>query len=181
MGEFASKGVAGTGLGLGIAGTALGVLNNNGNGSGLLAGLFGNNNCMNDKLAMQSEISQLKAEKYSDKIGKEVYERLSDRLIDKYISPMAVEIADSRVREAKIEEQIKCMGEKAELREQLTNARINEVALVANNGITALGGQIACLQATVSGITKTIVPATAVCPAPMPLYNSWTTPTAPTP
>lgn len=27
MGEFASKGVAGAGLGLGIAGTALGVLN----------------------------------------------------------------------------------------------------------------------------------------------------------
>ena len=157
----------------------MGVLNNN--GSGLLGGLFGNNNCMNDKLAMQAEIAQLKAENYSDKIGKDVYERLSERLIDKYISPMAVEIADSRVREAKMEEQIKCMGEKAELREQLTNARINEVALVANNGITALGGQIACLQATVSGITKTIVPATAVCPAPMPQYNSWTAPTATTP
>lgn len=32
MGEFASKGVAGSGLGLGIAGTALGLLNANGNG-----------------------------------------------------------------------------------------------------------------------------------------------------
>lgn len=30
MGEYASKGVAGAGLGLGIAGTALGLLNNNG-------------------------------------------------------------------------------------------------------------------------------------------------------
>lgn len=30
--EFASKGVAGSGLGLGIAGTALGLLNNGGNG-----------------------------------------------------------------------------------------------------------------------------------------------------
>lgn len=40
MGEFASKGVAGTGLGLGIAGTALGVLA--GGGNGLLGGLFGN-------------------------------------------------------------------------------------------------------------------------------------------
>lgn len=159
-----------------IAGTALGVLNNG--GSGLLGGLFGNNNAINDRIAMQAEIDKLKAENYSDKVGKEVYERLSERLIDKYISPIAVEIADSRVREAKMEEQIKCIGEKAELREQLTNARINEVALIANNGITALGGQIACLQATVSGITKTIVPATAVCPAPMPQYNSWTAPTA---
>lgn len=39
MAEFAPKGVAGSGLGLGIAGTALGLLNNGGNG--LLGGLFG--------------------------------------------------------------------------------------------------------------------------------------------
>lgn len=43
MAEFASKGVAGSGLGLGIAGTALGLLNNGGNG-GVLGGLLGNNN-----------------------------------------------------------------------------------------------------------------------------------------
>lgn len=42
MAEFASKGVAGSGLGLGIAGTALGLLNNGGNGGGVLGGLFGN-------------------------------------------------------------------------------------------------------------------------------------------
>ena len=42
MAEFASKGVAGAGLGLGIAGTALGVL-----GNGLM-GLFGNNTCCNE-------------------------------------------------------------------------------------------------------------------------------------
>lgn len=41
MAEFASKGVAGSGLGLGIAGTALGLLNNGGNGNGLLGGLCG--------------------------------------------------------------------------------------------------------------------------------------------
>lgn len=150
----------------------------NNNGGGLLGGLFGNNTVVNDRIAMQAEIDQLKAENYSDKVGKEVYENLSSRIVDKYISPMAVEIADSRVREAKMEEQIKCMGEKAELREKLTNARINEVALIANNGITALNGQVACLQATVNGITKTIVPASAVCPAPMPQFNSWTAPTA---
>lgn len=36
--EYASKGVAGAGLGLGIAGTALGLLNNNGALGGLLGG-----------------------------------------------------------------------------------------------------------------------------------------------
>lgn len=54
MAEFASKGVAGSGLGLGIAGTALGLLNNGGNGGGVLGGLFGNNN--------QATISALQAE-----------------------------------------------------------------------------------------------------------------------
>lgn len=39
--EYASKGVAGSGLGLGIAGTALGLLN--ANGGGLLGGLLGGN------------------------------------------------------------------------------------------------------------------------------------------
>lgn len=40
MAEFASKGVAGSGLGLGIAGTALGLLNNGGNGGGVLGFKF---------------------------------------------------------------------------------------------------------------------------------------------
>lgn len=72
MAEFASKGVAGSGLGLGIAGTALGLLNNGGNGGGVLGGLFGNNNQATIS-ALQAENSQLKAENYSDKNAKEVY------------------------------------------------------------------------------------------------------------
>lgn len=71
MAEFASKGVAGSGLGLGIAGTALGLLNNGGNG-GLLGGLFGGGN-QNVVSALQAENSMLKAENYSDKNAKEVY------------------------------------------------------------------------------------------------------------
>ena len=73
MGEFASKGVAGAGLGLGIAGTALGLLNNN-CGNGLLGGLFGGNCCngarglgMGAELQyvsdLQSRVQALEAEK----------------------------------------------------------------------------------------------------------------------
>lgn len=74
MAEFASKGVAGSGLGLGIAGTALGLLNNGGNGilGSLLGGLFGGGN-QNVVSALQAENSMLKAENYSDKNAKEVY------------------------------------------------------------------------------------------------------------
>ena len=109
MGEFASKGVAGSGLGLGIAGTALGVLNSSANGGGLLGGLFGNG-CGSQVSALQSEIAMLKAEKYSDQATAQVYtamrnevQALSDRLLDKYISPVSQEIADMRVREARLE------------------------------------------------------------------------------
>lgn len=42
---------------------------------------------------------------------------------------------------------------------------------------------IACLQGQVAeamALSKRIIPASSVCPAPMPQYNSWTAPTAPT-
>lgn len=176
MGEYASKGVAGTGLGLGIAGTALSLLNNN--GSNILGGILGGGN--NQMMQLMSENALLKAENYSDKVGKEVYENLSNRIIDKYVSPMAQEIADARVREATMSAEIKCIKETSCLKEQLFNARLNEVALVANNGLTNLQGQVTCLANTVAGITKTVVPIGSVCPAPMPQYNSWTAPTTTT-
>ena len=61
--EFASKGVAGTGLGLGIAGTALGVLNG---GLGNILGGWGNgcnNNCRcgGDNAAMAAAIATMAA------------------------------------------------------------------------------------------------------------------------
>lgn len=53
--KYASKGVAGSGLGLGIAGTALGLLNGNG-----LGGLFGNNvnGCSEDHYVNRYEAMQ---------------------------------------------------------------------------------------------------------------------------
>lgn len=76
MGEFASKGVAGSGLGLGIAGTALSLLNANGNG-GLLGGLLGGG-CQNAQLGQalnalaekDAKIAELTAMRYSDNQGR---------------------------------------------------------------------------------------------------------------
>lgn len=98
MAEFASKGVAGAGLGTGIAGLALGVLNSSNNGNGLLGGLFGGGN-QNVVSALQAENGMLKAENYSDKNAKEVYaQSLADnrRLRDEafaYLKPLADESA----------------------------------------------------------------------------------------
>lgn len=62
--EYASKGVAGSGLGLGIAGTALGLLNNNGGLGGILGGCGnGNNAYINRYVAEQAaKIAALEAD-----------------------------------------------------------------------------------------------------------------------
>lgn len=87
--EYASKGVAGSGLGLGIAGTALALLNNGG------LNLFGNNRCgcnqpqfvtkeefnLGQQLAAKdSEIGLLRADKYTDQKLIEVYEKLQAQI-----------------------------------------------------------------------------------------------------
>ena len=46
----------------------------------------------------------------------------------------------------------------------------------ANANIACIQNQVAQLQ----GLTKLIVPASSICPAPMPLHNSWTAPTTTT-
>ena len=169
MAEFASKGVAGSGLGLGIAGTALGLLNNGGNG--LLGGLLGGGN-QNVVSALQAENSMLKAENYSDKNAKEVYaQSLADnrRLRD--------ESANNRVELAKLQAELKCCCEKQELREQIVLGKVNELALTTQAKFGCLDGTIANIMSTLGKITDTIVPMSAICPTPMAKYNAWVAPT----
>ena len=166
MGDYASKGVAGTGLGLGIAGTALALLNNNNSGNGVLGGLFGNNCHTGFNVAevqyvssLQSENAMLKSENYSDKVAKEVYQQ-------------------TRIDNAALKAEMK---ELMDLREQIVLGKINEVATVTKCKLDQVNGSIAALANVVSGVTKTVIPTTAICPEVMPRYNSWTAPTADAP
>lgn len=90
MAEFASKGVAGSGLGLGIAGTALGLLNG---GLGNILGTGCNHVCSENmavtryELGQEQKIAQLEsqialrdANIYSDQKLVEVYKDLSARI-----------------------------------------------------------------------------------------------------
>lgn len=168
MAEFASKGVAGAGLGTGIAGLALGVLNSSNNGNGLLGGLLGGGN-QNMVSALQAENSQLKAENYSDKNAKEVYmQSLTDnrRLRDEtfaYLKPLSDEAANNRVELAKLQAELKCCCEKQELREQIVLGKVNELALTTQAKFGCLDGTIAGMMGTLNNITKTIVPMSAIC------------------
>ena len=152
MAEFASKGVAGTGLGLGIAGTALGILNNNGNGGGLLGNLLGGGANYREMEEMRAENTILKAQKYTDDVAR----------------VQGVEISNLKTENAVQAEQIAAMKREAELREKLTDCKIEKVALTAANGIDKVACGLDCLERTVRGITSTYVPAASVTPLPAP-------------
>lgn len=150
MAEFASRGVAGSGLGLGIAGTALGILN------GGLGNILGTNCGCSENMAvtryelgqeqkiakLESEIALRDANIYSDQKLVEVYKDLSARI----------------------------NGLESGLNAQAVYNATNTAT------INCIQGQVAQLF----GLTKTIVPITNVCPQPMPQYNSWTAPTTTT-
>lgn len=152
--HYASKGVAGTGLGLGIAGTALGLLNN-GNLGGILGGNNNHTACSEDHFINRYEAAQ------SARIA-ELETEVKLRDANTYTDGKMLEFyryVDGRFNNVE--------------------AQICQQAVV-NAQVTA---NLSCLQntvATLSGLTKTIIPIDNVCPAPMPQYNSWTAPTATT-
>lgn len=192
MGEFASNGKANAGLTTGIIGTTLGGLwalgAGNGNG-GILGGLLGGNNCqMSPVSALQSEVAMLRAEKYSDRSVADLnnatdlkLEKLSDRIFDKYINPMATEIADSRVREAKLQCEVTAMKENYDLKIQLEterlHRRLDNCCCETNGRINDLNTRVYGIGRTLDSITSTIIPQTAICPPVMTRYNSWVAPT----
>ena len=151
--DFASKGVAGAGLGLGIAGTALGLLG--GNLGGILGGW---NNCGNG---------------------------CGNQMVNRYEANQSARIAELETEVKLRDANVYTMTEMGKLRDYVdrrfegVNASINTQAVI-NAQVAA---NLSCLTNTVntlSGLTKTVIPITSVCPEPMPMYNSWTAPTATT-
>lgn len=90
-------------------------------------------------------------------------------------------VVNLQVAQARTEEQIKAINEKAALRDQIIAGKINEVALQTNGAIIATNGRVDCLAQTLSQITQVYVPASSVTPRPMPRYNSFVVPPAPIP
>lgn len=157
MAEFASKGVAGSGLGLGIAGTALGLLNGNG---GLLGGLFnGHCGCSENQMINRYELSQ--------------EQKIAELTADKKLLEATI-YTDGKLNDFRNYVDSRIAGVEARMNAQDVYNATNTSAIACVNS------QIACLQNVVNGITKTVVPITAVCPEPMKLYNSWTAPTTTT-
>lgn len=149
MAEFASKGVAGSGLGLGIAGTALGVLN--GGLGNLLSG--GNCGCNEDHWVNRYEAGQ------SARIAElETEVKLRDANV--YTMSEMNKLRDY------VDRRFECVNS------SISAQSVINAQMAAN--LSCMQGNIATLM----GLTKTIIPITNVCPEPMPALNSWTAPTA---
>jgi hypothetical protein len=139
MAEFGSKAVAGTGLGLGIAGTALSLMNN-GNG-GILKNVFGGvgNTCEGEhginryEASMQQQIARLESE---------------------------VALRDANIyNDSKILETYKYIDGKIEaINSKLCDQAVFNATQTA--AMNCMGGQIAQLFA----LTKLVVPNSSVCP-----------------
>lgn len=149
MAEFASKGVAGTALGLGAGALGVELLN------GGIGGLLGNRNamyCNEDhtvnryEASQAARIAQLETEvklrdanTYTDQKLLEVYQYFNGK-----VGCIESQIAQQAVYNATNTAQLGCMAQ-----------------------------QIAALNS----LTKVVIPTSSICPEVMPRYNSWTAPT----
>lgn len=151
MENFASKGVGAAGLTTGIIGTALGVMNNGGLGN--ILGGYGCN-------------------------GNAGYYSCYDAEKDAKIANLETEV---KLRDANFYS----LSEVGKLRDYMEH-RFDKVEheLCENRIYNATNTTaVSCLQAQVAqlaNLTKMVIPAANVCPAPMPQYNSWVAPTTTT-
>ena len=149
--EYAGRGVGNAGLTTGIIGTAGWLLN------GGLGNLFGGGNCQN-----------------SDNMPVNRYEAQQNARIAELETEVKLRDANTYT-DQKLLEVYRHFDNKFErVGRQLCDQAVWNTAQTGT--INCMAQQIAALQ----GLTKLIVPATSVCPAPMPQYNSWTAPTATT-
>lgn len=136
--NVASQGVGGAGLGLGIAGTVLGLLSGNG------LNLFGNNmQCHDTRVisALESENAKLKSERYTDKVGTEVYAEINKKYIE-LAQFMAEQEKKNAVAEAVNAERLHCLSNRVSALEGITKL------VVPNSSICPGWGNITITPAT---------------------------------
>jgi hypothetical protein len=114
-----SQGVAGAGLGLGIAGTALGLLG--GNLGGIFCGRQSIPECHDTReiSALQSKIAKLESEKYTDNVGTEVYAEINKKYIE-LAQFIAAQDKANAVAEAINAERLNCLTSRVAALEALT-------------------------------------------------------------
>ena len=105
-----------------------------------------------------------------------------DHFVNRYEAGQSARIAELETEVKLRDANAYTLGEMNKIRNYVDakfdsiNAQLCSQAVV-NAQVTA---NLSCLQntvATLSGMTKTVIPIANICPEPMPQYNSWTAPT----
>ena len=156
--KYGSKGATGAALGLGIAGTALGVLNN-----GNLGGLLGGNCRNNGTDAAITAAALMSAGNSHNCCTAPAYTRY-DAEKDAIIARLETEV---KLRDANTY----TLGEVGKLRDYM-EGRLGAIEheLCDQRTYNAVNtATIGCIQgqiATLLGLTKTVVPIASICPTP---------------
>lgn len=146
MAEFASKGVAGSGLGLGIAGTALGLLNNG------IGNMFTTANCACANTYGTRGVSQFELNQAEKISALESGIALRDANI--YNDQKLLELYKYVDGELKDIRKNMCDNEKLQA---VINAKFE-------SGLDVIGTQIASINNTLCKLTKTVIPNSSLCP-----------------
>lgn len=170
MAEFASKGVAGTALGTGIAGLSLGVLNSPLLGN-VLGGLTGANSGaaamggMAEGAMLYSMLNQHKqCGSDADYVTKSELKYVQDLAAkDNEIALLKSE-QNTEVKIADVYERIMTRVNADRNEQSAWNASQSVANAQMSAAIAANNASIGALSATLGGITKTVVPNAAICP-----------------
>lgn len=171
--EYASKGVANTGLGFGIAGTVISLL---GGGGALLKAMDGTRRDSNIDLAA----AMMMANAAPRTVGCTCSE---DHVVTRYDAEKSARIAQLEGELANKNAEIYTDKKSLELYQYIDGRLRGIEGQLAQQAVynATNNGLIGCLQnqvAALQDMTKTVIPDGNICPPPMPRYNSWTAPTA---
>lgn len=177
---------------LGVIGTVLGGLATAGSGLLGMANIGSDSTKGHGKYVCQEEFKY--AQMY-DAVQTELEKERSERYTDKaviaqgekdnaYHEKIGKDLLDIGVGVARMSEKVQADRDKADLREQILNLKIQAledkltgaIALESERRINGDQGLYGFVNATfVPG--KLVMPGTSICPEMMPRYNSFTTPT----
>lgn len=165
--EYASKGLAGTGLGLGIAGTALGILNGGLNGASLLGNTQSTSTAA-DMATIASTVAEIAG----------VTNKCSDNTpVTRYELKMQQDLASKDAEIALLKSEQNTEVKIADVYERLItrinsdqraqadwNASQSVAYAQMSAAIATNANSISALQSSCNQITKLVVPNTSVCP-----------------
>lgn len=159
-----SQGVAGSGLGLGIAGTALGLLN--GGLNGFFGGRNANSECNDTReiATLQMELAKEKSERYADSVSIATFKE--------------AQAADEKLsnRIATLENFAHNIDKSVAVDRQATADNFSFL----NNKIDTTKNEVLCYCNSTFVPGKLVMPLDNICPEAMQRYNSWTAPTTTT-